>query len=322
MKQKQYLVGLATGAALALVSVVAFQLGRVRAEGVPLEEPLHYAGTLEDNGVPVNDTRTISVALWDAASDIGKVRCDTGEMPVRIERGRFRVALPAACTEQVRAQPQLWVELTVGSGPTATHFPRRKLGVVPFALEANRASYAAGELRSQISSLETRLNALGGGSMHSAVSVFKTSDQVIPEDGSDVVNFDVKRFDNLNEFDLGSDTFIPKQSGYYLATCSVMYNTPPLMAAFNALHVVAIVLNGRKAESPQLASGSWLGDSHQATVATTGVIYLDATKNPPDNLTCVAYQSFLKPSITVHASADSSELWTQSRNSFTIVRLF
>lgn len=145
--------GAALGAlALSVVGMVAaYRLGRARADGVPMVNPLYYGGMLDDAGRPVEGTRNVTVRLWDAAS-AGATVCTTNAGATAFSGGRFRVALDSGCVGAVRANPELWAELQV----EGTVFPRAKLGAVPYALEAGRATGAAGALEARLAAVETR----------------------------------------------------------------------------------------------------------------------------------------------------------------------
>lgn len=138
--------------AVAVVGMVAaYRLGRARADGVPTVNPLFYGGVLEDGGRPVEGTRNVTVRLWDAAT-AGSAACTTSAAGTVFSGGRFRVALDTACAGAVRANPNLWAEVQV----EATTFPRSKLGAVPYALEAGRATGAAGALEARLATIEAR----------------------------------------------------------------------------------------------------------------------------------------------------------------------
>lgn len=145
--------GLVMGAAAISVvgMVAAYRLGRARADGVPAMNPLYYGGVLDDGGRPAEGTRNVTVRLWDAAT-AGATVCTTTAGGTTFSGGRFRVALDATCVGAVRANPELWAELQVD----ATRFPRSKLGAVPYALEAGRASAAAGALEARLAAVEGR----------------------------------------------------------------------------------------------------------------------------------------------------------------------
>lgn len=134
----------------ALVGVVAYHIGRARADGVPTMSPLTYGGVLDDGGRPVEGVRSVSVRLWDAASG-GTAACTTVAPTTIFSAGRFRVTLDASCTAAVRANPNLWAEVIVDSST----FPRSKVGAVPYALEAGRAAGASGALETRIASVES-----------------------------------------------------------------------------------------------------------------------------------------------------------------------
>ncbi len=138
MKRPSTLVAWSVGACL-VVGIVAYRLGRARADGVPAVNPLYYGGVLSDGGRPVEGARNVTVRLWDAAT-AGATVCSTTAAGAMFTGGRFRVALDAACVGAVRANPELWAEVQV----EGTTFPRSKLGAVPYALEAGRAVTASG----------------------------------------------------------------------------------------------------------------------------------------------------------------------------------
>jgi hypothetical protein len=146
---------LSRGAVLAAVAlsvggtVAAYRVGRARADGVPMVNPLYYGGVLDDGGRPIEGTRNVTVRLWDAAT-AGATACTTTAAGTAFSGGRFRVALDGSCVGAVRANPELWAELQV----EGTVFPRSKLGAVPYALEAGRASAAAGTLETRLAAVE------------------------------------------------------------------------------------------------------------------------------------------------------------------------
>jgi microcystin-dependent protein len=117
------------------------------AEGIPTAPTLQYAGTLIDNGMPVSGMRTVNVSLW-SQPDNGTQLCTTSDVAVAVTGGRFRVPLDA-CLDQVRAQPNLWVQVSSG----ASSWPRTKLGAAPYAIEAERATAAGGALAAQLAQL-------------------------------------------------------------------------------------------------------------------------------------------------------------------------
>ncbi len=150
MKRPSSLLVWSVGACL-VVGVVAYRVGRARADGVPAVNPLYYGGVLNDGGRPVEGARNVTVRLWDAAT-AGATVCSTTAVGTTFTGGRFRVALDAACVGAVRANPELWAEVQV----EGTTFPRSKLGAVPYALEAGRATAAAGALEARIAAVEAR----------------------------------------------------------------------------------------------------------------------------------------------------------------------
>ena len=144
-------------AALASVAVVAavagYLAGRARAAGIPTMGPLVYSGTLTDgNGVPLSGMKNVQVVLVNAASGSATDQCgDVAPTPVSLVAGSFQVKLPDSCQALVESKQDLWVEVFVDG----MSMGRTKLGAVPYALESERASAAAGALDTRIANLET-----------------------------------------------------------------------------------------------------------------------------------------------------------------------
>jgi hypothetical protein len=106
---------------------------------------LTYSGTIEDaSGAPATGSKEFRMELFDAVSG-GAQKC-TVTQTVALTNGRFQVALPDTCTEAIAASPDLWVEVVVDG----TSLGRTKLGAVPYAVEAARASTATGQLGTQV----------------------------------------------------------------------------------------------------------------------------------------------------------------------------
>ena len=111
------------------------RLGSAHAEGIPLSGALQYAGTIDEDGVPVNGFRNLHIGLWSHATSTDEtayLQCVTDAPSHPVTNGRFVVVLDDACTTAVRRHADLWAELTVEGGA----FPRTRLGAVPFAVQA------------------------------------------------------------------------------------------------------------------------------------------------------------------------------------------
>jgi formylglycine-generating enzyme required for sulfatase activity len=133
--------------------IAAWQIRRALAEGVPSTDPLYVGGMLTDGGTPVEGPRDLTVRLYAGPSG-GSAVCTTAAPGTSVSGGRFRIALDAACATAVHANPDLWMEVQVGT----TMFPgRSKVGAVPYALEAGTASEAAGSLETRLAAMEARL---------------------------------------------------------------------------------------------------------------------------------------------------------------------
>jgi hypothetical protein len=153
------------GLVLACVAMVGYAIGMTRAEGIPATEALTYSGLLEDiSGTPLAGNKNIQLALWDSESGGNKL-CETLSQSIALINGRFEVVLPDACVDQVKANFDTWVEVTVNGAP----LERAKIGAVPYAVEAAHAasaSSAAGALEQRISALENQ----AGGQTNSQIS--------------------------------------------------------------------------------------------------------------------------------------------------------
>jgi hypothetical protein len=152
-KGMQTALALAAAAGAGFGTAVVF-VDRAGAAGVPASPTLQYAGTLLDNNVPASGPRTINVTLWNQA-DNGAPLCTSGDVPVNVIGGRFRVPLDA-CLSTVRDNPNLWAQVSSGS----VTWPRTKLGATPYAIEAERAGAAGGALAAQLMQLTQQVQQL------------------------------------------------------------------------------------------------------------------------------------------------------------------
>jgi hypothetical protein len=150
MKNRQVVaVGLASLVAVAIGS--AYLVGRARASGVPATQPLTFSGVLTDTtGAPLTGSKNLQVQVWDDAA-AGNVVCTSGSTAQTLVGGSFSIGLPTTCTTAVHASPDLWAELLVDGASVG----RTKLGAVPYALEADTASNAAGALAQALAKIPT-----------------------------------------------------------------------------------------------------------------------------------------------------------------------
>lgn len=140
---------------LALVGTAGYRERRAVADGVAAETPMIYAGLLEEAGAPVTGDRVVRIVLWDHATETTSPhrKCETlPDTKVAFAAGRFQVPLDNSCSAAVHANPDLWIELFI----EAESMGRSKLGAVPYALEAGRATAASGPLRVELDALGTR----------------------------------------------------------------------------------------------------------------------------------------------------------------------
>lgn len=137
------LLGLVVPLACAAGAFIAVRAG---AAGIPTAGALTYAGTLQDmSGKPLSDPQYIAIQLWDSATSTASSHrvCDTGDAALTpLVNGRFSITLPDSCTEAVGQNPNLFVDVLVGSTAAEAESlgTRSKLGAVPFAVEAGNAA--------------------------------------------------------------------------------------------------------------------------------------------------------------------------------------
>jgi hypothetical protein len=123
---------------VAVSAAVLLNLRSASADGVPATTPLFYSGRVAENGIPVEGVRPIVVDLWDdpTSTDVARRKCESVTTAATITNGLFRVALDPSCTTAVNANRDLYAEVTVGT----TSLGRRKIGAVPYALQAGHAA--------------------------------------------------------------------------------------------------------------------------------------------------------------------------------------
>ncbi|MFC1643386.1 fibrinogen-like YCDxxxxGGGW domain-containing protein, partial [Myxococcota bacterium] len=131
-----------------------YWMGRARAEGIPASQALVYSGLLTSaDGSPLTESATIGVAIWDSREG-GNSACP--DASGALERGRFSVVLSDECADAIHGSRKLWVEVSVDEKP----LPRTKLGAVPYAVEAEYANRAGGELASAVEALREEIAGL------------------------------------------------------------------------------------------------------------------------------------------------------------------
>lgn len=146
-----------TSLLLPLTVLVAASAGyglRVYAENVPVDTPLFYAGTLEEDGKLVDGTRSLTLSIWDREME-GTMVCSSTTEKLPVTAGRFRMALSDACVAELRGgakSADVYVAISFKDEGGVPHdVPgRTKIGAVPFALKAESASTASGALAGQV----------------------------------------------------------------------------------------------------------------------------------------------------------------------------
>lgn len=122
------------------VGMGGYFVGAASAAGIPATETLAYSGVIHDaQGRPIDDPALpIGVSLWDVPVNRDRVHrlCDVASATIAVTHGRFRVPLLLPdCVDAVRAQSEVYVEISLGGLP----LPRQKIGAVPYAVEAAHA---------------------------------------------------------------------------------------------------------------------------------------------------------------------------------------
>ncbi len=132
----------------------------VRADGIPSSQPLWYRGQVSDDRGPLADgsAHALAVSLWASPSggDAPECRATRSWTFARGGDGRFELALDG-CLAAIRARADLWVQVDLDGAAVGE---RSKLGAVPYAVEADRASGASGALQAQLAALQAQLAAL------------------------------------------------------------------------------------------------------------------------------------------------------------------
>jgi hypothetical protein len=133
---KRLVIGFGGIAAL----IASFVGGRAFAAGIPDDDVLNYAGTLlAIDGTPVEGEHDIEIQF--SASSTGEpLLCTTSAVDTGVTLGRFSVALDDSCVDDVRANPNLYVQVLVDTEA----FGWSKIGAVPYAVEAGHATTAEG----------------------------------------------------------------------------------------------------------------------------------------------------------------------------------
>lgn len=133
----------------------------VRAAGAPSSRALSYSGYLAlPDGSPVNGPKYIALSIHDSEGSATKL-CEVPSASTNVSNGHFQFLLPDECSAAVKTNPNLFVQIQVDGATIA----RTKLGAVPYALEASRASEAthaaaADSAAAATGALDTRIGRL------------------------------------------------------------------------------------------------------------------------------------------------------------------
>ena len=278
-------VGLALGGVALSASVLTLLAVNARAAGIPDANVLTYTGYLEGpDGKALTGEHSISVAFW--ASETATSDLCTGSLgSVELQSGRFQVPLPDECADAVKDNPNLFVDVEVDGASLG----RTKLGAVPFAIEAKRATEAEqatesahaavaadadGALEERLSTLEAALPGDSG------FRVINTTGANIPNGSPRTFAlWDTEEFDWGNEFNPATDTFTSKAGGYYQINCTLFYVT----GAGSYFMETGLVVNGKLLDAANLLN---TGATHQPVRANT---LLELA--PGDTVQCGAGQS-------------------------------
>jgi hypothetical protein len=156
--------------------VSGYAVRGARAE-IPTTDALTYAGVLENiDGTPIAAaSKNVAVQLWDAQSG-GTKLCERDSLPTPLTMGHFEVTMPGDCPPKLQAGKPAYVDVLVDGASIG----RTKIGAVPYALEAGRASEAAGGLDARITAAE---KGLPGEWKPYSVGVVERDQPAVPLDG-------------------------------------------------------------------------------------------------------------------------------------------
>lgn len=143
--KRHVVVGFVGAGLLAIGGVAGFGV-KALADGIPGPNALYYSGTLAEASGPVTGTRAITIYLWPDATSQGTPLCETVSTTTQLVDGHFRIPLSGDCKSAINANPNAYVEVVEG----VTSLGRVAIGAVPYAVEADRASGAAGALAQQV----------------------------------------------------------------------------------------------------------------------------------------------------------------------------
>jgi hypothetical protein len=195
---------------VAVISFAAYEASQTRADGIPASQTLTYAGLLTGaDGKPLEKVNSILVYFWDKA-DEGSLLCQTppSREPPPLHNGRFSVPLLPDCTTAIRKKSDVFVEVVVNGTP----LERSKLGAVPYAVEAERASDAAGVLDQRLTALERG----GGLPVGSVVSSTLSESQYRDSAGAGWVLADGRAVPKSKYAQITGGENIPDLRGLYL----------------------------------------------------------------------------------------------------------
>jgi hypothetical protein len=249
-----------------------FSLGRSWASGVPTTGALIYSGSIDGPDGPIVG-QPIEVRFWatDGAAQPLCVADDAAR--VLWHDDRFSVDLPDACAEAVHANADIQVEVLLGDERTS--LGRSRLGAVPYALEAARASQATGALEARIAALEAQL------APRSAFKGLKPNRQEIPgpsDTAMELVTFE-EVFDLADEFD--QSLFVPRRRGLYQLACTLYYRAdidgnggPNILTGW-----FSVAIHRERLGSPtsdEIARDGFYGDGFTAYRHASALVELEA----------------------------------------------
>jgi hypothetical protein len=255
---------------------------KARAEGIPVMGALTYSGYLESpTGEPEVGTRAIAVRLW-ASADADSELCEQEQSEVELLAGRFQVLLPDECTEAVKANPNVFVDVLVDG----VSLGRTPLGAVPYAVEAAHAVEAthatsateAASASAATGALKATLDGLAPKATPSGFRASRDANLTLPHNTQTPVSFTTEHFDLNAEFDTASSTFSPKAAGYYSLQCSIFFYVPGVSAVWQ----VQLMKNGVTA-----AVDAGNTDGNSAARIATAILELA----PGDEVKCHAFQN-------------------------------
>ena len=128
---------LVVAAAFIAAIVVAYNVGRARANGIPTTTTVAFRGSLLTFGQPDNNTHSIGLTLY--LTDGTPTTCVVGPSSIQVANGQFALPLTSNCVTIIHQNAGLDLQVTIDG----TAMGMMPITAVPYAVEADTASNVA-----------------------------------------------------------------------------------------------------------------------------------------------------------------------------------